>query len=178
MQAPARALSARRGGALAAAVLALGMLTGCVGSGSGVRAVPVSSGAAAASVSAYRGQNGLGSVSANSRLNAIAQKQALAMARQGRLSHSLAGALPKRLKSGGYVWFVAVENISAGYDTFEAALAGWTRSAGHRANLLSREATEIGVGAAWADDRYGGYWALILAAPDSAGGSGLVAAGG
>jgi uncharacterized protein YkwD len=173
----AKSSSTQRGGA-AAAALTLALLTGCISDAQGVRAVPVSSGTAAASVSAYRAQNGRGAVTANMRLNAIAARQALAMARQGRLSHSLAGSLQKRLKNGGYVWLVAVENISAGRDTFDEALAGWSTSAGHRANLLNSGVTQIGVGAAHADDRYGSYWALILAAPETGGGTGPVTAGG
>lgn len=170
MEARTRSDFLQRGGLAAAAALALVWLTGCIDAGSGVRTAPVNSRAAASSVSAYRAEAGLGSVSSNARLNAIARKQSLAMARQGRLSHSLDGPLQKRLKNGGYTWYVAAENVSAGYDTFDEALAGWSRSAGHRANLLSREATEVGVGAARAEDRFGVYWTLILAAPGSGGG--------
>ncbi|MEJ8573504.1 CAP domain-containing protein [Microbaculum marinum] len=153
-------------------------LTGCTGASQGVQPIAVSSGDAAGSVSAYRASNGRGPVTANARLNALAARQALAMAKRGTLSHTLDGSLQTRLKNGGYAWFVAVENVSAGYDTFDAVLAGWTTSPGHRANLLERDVSEIGVGAARADDRYGSYWALILASPEAAAGSGMLAAGG
>jgi uncharacterized protein YkwD len=150
--------------------LALGLalsVAACAGLGvGGANPVPVDARAAAASTSAYRATQGRGPVGVSSRLNALAARQAMAMARRGRLGHDLIGPLQKRLKNGGYVWLVAVENISAGYDTFDEALAAWQTSSGHRSNLLEPQATEIGVAAARADDKYGTYWALILAAPD------------
>ncbi len=144
------------------------LLAGCAGPGSsgGVSPVAVDARAAAASTSAYRRSQGLGPVTADSRLNALAARQAKAMAQRGRIGHDLIGPLDKRLKGAGYVWLVGVENVSAGYDTFDAALAGWKTSPGHRSNLLEPQATEIGVGAARAGDAYGTYWAMILAAPD------------
>jgi uncharacterized protein YkwD len=151
--------------------LALGLallVAGCAGLGGvgGVGPVLVDARAAAAATSAYRATQGRGPVGVSSRLNTIAARQALAMAKRGRLGHDLIGPLQKRLKNGGYVWLVAVENIGAGYDTFDAALAAWQTSAGHRSNLLEPGVTEIGVAAARTDDKYGTYWALILAAPD------------
>ena len=73
---------------------------------------------------------------------------------------------------GFTIALVAVENVGAGYDDFDEALAAWQTSSGHRANLLESDATQIGVGAARADDKYGTYWALILAAPDPERGAG------
>ncbi len=160
----------------AASFAALGLalfLSGCAGlGGGGVTPVAVNTGAAAVSTTAYRETQGRGAVTATSRLNAIAARQAMAMARRGRLGHDLIGPLEKRLKNGGYVWLVAVENVGAGYDDFDEALAAWQTSSGHRANLLEAEATQIGVGAARTDDKYGTYWALILAAPDPGRGAG------
>jgi uncharacterized protein YkwD len=155
----------------AASPVSLGLallLSGCAGLGGlgNISPVPVDTRAAAVSTTAYRETQGRGAVTATSRLNTIAARQAMAMARRGRLGHSLIGPLEKRLKNGGYVWLVAVENVGAGYDDFDEALAAWQTSAGHRANLLELEATQIGVGAARAEDEYGTYWALILAAPD------------
>lgn len=144
------------------------LLAGCAGpvGVGGVSPVMVDAQAAAVSTSAFRQAQGLGPVTANGRLNALAARQAMAMARRGRLGHDLIGPLDKRLKAAGYVWLVGVENVGAGYDTFDEALAAWQTSAGHRSNLLEPQATEIGVGAARADDTYGTYWALVLAAPD------------
>jgi uncharacterized protein YkwD len=167
---------ARSTTAHAALPAALGLallLSGCAGfGGGGVTPIAVNTGAAAASTTAYRETQGRGPVTANARLNAIAARQAMAMAGRGRLGHDLIGPLQKRLKNGGYVWLVAVENVGAGYDDFDEALAAWQTSAGHRRNLLESEVTQIGVGAARAGDKYGTYWALILAAPDPGRGAG------
>lgn len=155
-----------------AGALALALLAGsCAGpTVGGVTPVAVDTRAAAAATSAFRTGRGLGPVTADPTLNRLAAQQALAMAKRGRLGHDLIGPLNKRLKNGGYVWLVAVENVSAGYDSYDAALAAWQTSSGHLSNLTDPGVTEIGVGAARADDRFGTYWALILAAPDPEGG--------
>lgn len=49
------------------------------------------------------------------------------------------------------------ENLAAGQTTPEAAMAGWMASPGHRANILSPNAREIGVGLATGGS-YGYYW--------------------
>jgi uncharacterized protein YkwD len=51
-----------------------------------------------------------------------------------------------RMTAAGYFYNAAAENISAGYATPEAAVAGWMASSGHRANLLSTSYREIGIG--------------------------------
>lgn len=51
-----------------------------------------------------------------------------------------------RMTAAGYNWNSAAENISAGYSTPSAAVAGWMASAGHRANILSTSYRELGVG--------------------------------
>lgn len=54
-----------------------------------------------------------------------------------------------------YSW--AGENIAAGQQTPEAVVDAWMKSPGHRANILKREYTEIGCGAALGGS-YGCYW--------------------
>lgn len=52
-----------------------------------------------------------------------------------------------RMEAAGYTnWNYAGENIAAGYTTPENAMTGWMNSSGHRANILSTEFREIGVG--------------------------------
>jgi uncharacterized protein YkwD len=51
------------------------------------------------------------------------------------------------------------ENIAAGQESPESVIASWSRSPGHRENMLNREFREIGVG--WATNEkseYGTYW--------------------
>ena len=49
-------------------------------------------------------------------------------------------------------WYAAAENIARGQKTAEEVMNSWMNSPGHRANILSEEYAEIGVGYA------GGYW--------------------
>jgi uncharacterized protein YkwD len=51
-----------------------------------------------------------------------------------------------RMRAVGYALAGAAENIAAGYSTPEAVIIGWMNSAGHRANILSTNYREIGVG--------------------------------
>ena len=51
-----------------------------------------------------------------------------------------------RMTAVGYIWNFASENIAAGYTTPTAVMAGWMASAGHRANILSTSANELGIG--------------------------------
>lgn len=52
-----------------------------------------------------------------------------------------------RMEAAGYTnWNYAGENIAAGYGSPENVMAGWMNSSGHRANILSTEFREIGIG--------------------------------
>ncbi len=48
------------------------------------------------------------------------------------------------------------ENIAYGYQTPKAVVAAWMKSPGHRENILRKQFTRIGVGAA--KDKNGVYW--------------------
>jgi uncharacterized protein YkwD len=123
--------------------------------------------AAASMISGYRRNNGLGTVSVDPELVKLARSQAQAMAARDRLGHDVLGAFPERLKSAGYDARVAAENIGAGYHTLAEAFSGWRDSPSHRANMLLRGATHIGIATAYAPgSKYKVFWALILAAPD------------
>jgi uncharacterized protein YkwD len=52
----------------------------------------------------------------------------------------------ERMTAAGYVWSRAGENIAAGYADAAAVVAAWMASSGHRANLLSTNFREFGVG--------------------------------
>jgi uncharacterized protein YkwD len=57
------------------------------------------------------------------------------------------GAEPwERMSSAGYTWNYAAENIACGYPTPEAVIYALMHSAGHRANILSSEVCELGIG--------------------------------
>lgn len=156
---------------LASLLLVCGLaVAGCAGVQPSIPARPVAvdAGAAAEHINAFRARNGLGPVRLNETLMQAAASHAMAMASRNRMSHNLGsgGSLPRRLTMAGYRWGAAAENIGAGYQGLQAALAGWEASAGHRKNLLLEGVSEIGIAAAYAPGtRYGTFWALILAAP-------------
>lgn len=66
------------------------------------------------------------------------------------------------LDQAGVAYRAAGENIAAGYATPEDVVAGWMASDGHRANLLSEDFTQMGLGYAPAEDGYGHYWAQLF----------------
>jgi uncharacterized protein YkwD len=115
----------------------------------------------AAQISAYRRAHGLSAVRLDSRLNAVALKQAQAMASSGSISHTAAGSFSSRVaplrKSR------AAENIAAGFLSFAETLKQWEASAGHRANLLMPGAKRVGVASvANARSPYRMFWAMVI----------------
>src|SRR4051812_18523536 len=96
----------KRSGIMAALLLSL-----CLGFTVTVQAADY-----AGAVSAYRHAHGQPAVKLDTKLNAVALKQAQAMATTGSISHSVVGSLPSRvasLRRRG-----AAENIGAGFVTF------------------------------------------------------------
>jgi uncharacterized protein YkwD len=106
-------------------------------------AVPVMAGDYASEISAYRRAHGLPAVKLDSRLDAVALRQARAMAASGNVSHSVGGSFSTRVAS--LRKSRAAENIGAGFLSFGEMLKQWEDSAGHRENLLMAGARRIGV---------------------------------
>jgi uncharacterized protein YkwD len=125
------------------------------------------SAAAASMISGYRANNGLSAVTVDPELTRLAQAQAEVMAKRDKLDHSAGKPFAARLKESGYDARAAAENISAGYHTLAEAFSGWRDSPPHRANMLLKGATRIGIAAVYTPkSKYKVYWSLILAAPD------------
>jgi Cysteine-rich secretory protein family len=122
--------------------------------------------AAASMISGYRHNNGLPPVTLDPYLMTMAQDQARVMAARNVLDHSAGRGFQERLKASGFDATVAAENISAGYYTLAEAFSGWRDSPPHRANMLLRGATRMGIAAAYAPGtKYKVFWSLVLAAP-------------
>jgi len=51
-----------------------------------------------------------------------------------------------RMRAAGYNWNAAAENIAAGHSTPADVISGWMNSPGHRANILSTNYREVGIG--------------------------------
>jgi uncharacterized protein YkwD len=118
-------------------------------------------------ISGYRSNNGLGSVVIDPELMQLAADQARAMAAHDKLDHSASRPFQQRLQQSSFNASVAVENIGAGYDTLAEAFSGWRDSPPHRANMLNRDVTRMGIATAYApQSRYKVFWSLILAKPN------------
>jgi hypothetical protein len=113
-------------------------------------------------ISAYRKSYGLPAVTVDPALNALAAKQANAMAARGNMDHSVYAPFAQRISA--YSTSAAAENIAMGTKSFSETLAIWKASSGHNANLLMSGARRIGIASASGHGRT--YWALILAAPN------------
>jgi hypothetical protein len=124
---------------------------------------------AASMISGYRHNNSLPAVTLDPNLMAMAQEQARIMAVRNTLDHAAGRSFQERIKASGFNAKVAAENIGAGYYTLAEAFSGWRDSPPHRANMLLREATRMGIAAAYAPGtKYKVFWSLVIAAPADA----------
>ena len=123
--------------------------------------------AAAAMISGYRANNGLGAVTIDSELMKLAGEQARAMAARDKLDHNVWRPFQQRIQNSSFDASVAVENIAAGYLTLAETFSGWRASPAHRANMLNHSVTKMGIAAVYAPrSKYKVFWSLILAKPD------------
>ena len=121
--------------------------------------------AAQSMISGYRANNGLGAVVIDPTLMKLAEEQSRAMIARDKLDHNVGKGFQQRIH--GYDAKVAVENISAGYHTLAEAFSGWRESPPHRATMLNKDATRMGIAAVYSPkSKYKVFWTLILAAPD------------
>ncbi|HEY3079775.1 MAG TPA: CAP domain-containing protein [Chloroflexota bacterium] len=117
-------------------------------------------------VNGERARNGLAPLWENAALTSAAEAYAATMASADFFSHTgLDGStLVSRAEAAGYVgWTWLGENIAAGQSTPEQVFQAWMDSPGHRANILSPNAREIGIGHGYnAVARYRHYWTMEL----------------
>ena len=123
--------------------------------------------AAQSMISGYRANNGLGAVAIDPALMQLAEEHSRNMAARDKLDHDVGKAFSQRIRGGRFDAKVAVENISAGYHTLAEAFSGWRDSPPHRANMLNKGVTRMGIAAIYSPkSKYKVFWTLILAAPD------------
>lgn len=106
-------------------------------------------------------------VTAQFQLTQAAQTHSIDMACNQFFSHTGSdGSTPfQRIFRFGYTYASAAENVAAGYFTPADVVKGWMSSSGHRANMLNKNFTEIGVGYVFIDKGYFRYWTMVLAKP-------------
>ncbi|MCD0421585.1 CAP domain-containing protein [Rubrivivax sp. JA1024] len=129
-----------------------------------VSALPAFAAGPAEMISAFRAKNGQGKVVMDAALNAIAQRQAAAMASKDVLSHEAGGSFTSRIAPAKVSR--AAENIAYGYPDFPNTLKQWINSPGHRANLLLKGASKVGVASVRSSASGRTYWAMVIAGGD------------
>jgi uncharacterized protein YkwD len=123
--------------------------------------------AAQSMISGYRANNGLGAITLDTDLMKLAEEHSRSMAARDKLDHDVGKVFNQRVRGGRFDAKVAVENVSAGYHTLAEAFSGWRDSPPHRANMLNRNVTRMGIAATYSPkSKYKVFWTLILAAPD------------
>jgi uncharacterized protein YkwD len=125
-------------------------------------------------VNKKRAAKGLQPVSLNSKLQQAAQAHSQDMAVNDFFSHtgSNGSSMGDRLRQVNYSYSYAAENIAAGSSTARGVMKQWMKSPGHRANILSKNVTEIGIGYYYqANDGgnapWGHYWTQNFGRPFS-----------
>lgn len=118
--------------------------------------------AALAAVNAERAERGRVALAWNAALEEAALAHAADMARRGYFSHTGANgsSVRSRVTRTGYDGCFWAENIAKGQRDVGAVLSAWMGSRGHRANILHRNAREVGLARAGQN-----IWVMVLAAP-------------
>jgi uncharacterized YkwD family protein len=113
-----------------------------------------------------RSKNGLPPLSLNWELERVARMKSQDMRDHNYFSHDSPtyGSPFAMLKSFGIGYSSAGENIAAGQQTPQEVVNSWMNSPGHRANILDRNYTQIGVGYA-TGGKYGTYWTQLFIHP-------------
>ena len=105
----------------------------------------------------------------NAQLTQAADGHSQDMAAQNYFDHTSRDGrtFSQRIDATGYAWSTVGENIAAGYPSVDAVMDGWIQSAGHCANLMNANFTEIGVACVpgTSSTAYNNYWTMDLARP-------------
>ncbi|MGH7477560.1 MAG: CAP domain-containing protein [Longimicrobiales bacterium] len=116
-------------------------------------------------INLLREDAGLPALVVDTRLVASAGVQSDYMAARGIMSHTGPGGSTtgQRAAAAGYGWSWIAENVAVGQAAPREVVAGWRSSAGHRANMLDRDARHVGIGYSYnADNRYRHFWVAVF----------------
>lgn len=105
-------------------------------------------------VNLQRSYNGLSPLTYNWQVARVARIKSQDMINNNYFSHysPVYGSPFKMLESYGLKFSSAAENIAYGQKTAQAVMDAWMNSPGHKANILSKTVTQIGVGCAKASN--------------------------
>lgn len=115
-----------------------------------------------------RSKNGLPALAQNWELSRVARYKSADMAAKGYFSHQSPtyGSPFTMMQNFGIRFSAAGENIAYGQRTPQEVVNAWMNSPGHRANILSRSYSQIGVG--FARNSSGtAYWTQMFIQPTS-----------
>lgn len=117
-------------------------------------------------VNGERTRRGLPPLRHHPQLSAVAEQQSGWMAARSFLTHDGPNgeSAADLITAVGYALRAWGINVAAGYSTPESLVAGWMASPPHRANILSVNLSEVGVGLA-ASSTGRRYWTLMFASP-------------
>lgn len=121
----------------------------------------------------FRAQNGLSALKLNEELTVTAELHSIDMAENDYMEHTgLDGSMPwDRAALVGFESNHMAENIAGGQNSPSEVVQAWIDSPGHRANLLSANYTEMGVGyyepdQDTGDQNYWHYWTQLFGSSD------------
>ncbi|HVZ05836.1 CAP domain-containing protein [Hyphomicrobium sp.] len=119
-------------------------------------------------INAYRKKHGLKPLKLNAELTEAAKAHSRDLAKWDRISHyGSDGSNPwDRVKRAGYRARLTAENVGTGQVSFKEVMRGWEESPGHNKNLLTPDATNMGI--ALVQDpktEFKSFWTLVIAAP-------------
>ncbi|MCQ2059750.1 MAG: CAP domain-containing protein [Bacteroidaceae bacterium] len=114
-------------------------------------------------VNAERSKQGLKGLQLSDKLDDIAVLKAKDMANKGYFDHTSPtyGSPFEMLQSFGVQYRSAGENIAAGQKTPQEVMTAWMNSSGHRANILNKSYTKLGIGESNGGS-YGTYWCQLF----------------
>ena len=117
-------------------------------------------------VNAERAKVGLQPLTLSEKLTNIAYTKAKDMADKGYFSHQSPtyGSPFDMLKQFGVSYSYAGENIAAGQKSAEEVMNSWMNSSGHKANILNKNYTQLGVGF-YRGGEYGTEWVQLFIKP-------------
>lgn len=117
-------------------------------------------------VNQERSKQGLSPLTLSEKLTSIANTKAKDMADKNYFSHQSPtyGSPFDMLKHFGVSYSYAGENIAAGQKTAKEVMNSWMNSSGHRANILNKNYTQLGVGYVQGG-QYGTEWVQLFIKP-------------
>lgn len=114
-------------------------------------------------VNAERSKAGVEPLTLNWELSRVAKFKSEDMRDNNYFSHTSPtyGSPFNMIKNFGISYSAAGENIAAGQKTADEVMKAWMNSSGHKANILSANYTQLGVGKATGGS-YGTYWTQMF----------------